>query len=439
MKNKKLVIIFAILITIITMIRIYYPVKSESDPFEIVVENMEFQPVPGSYSSFYGQIGVDLNQRSGPDINGLEFAEELGATTIRTDFFRWHAFEIEPGTYDFTIGDQIIQNHELNGFQTMLNIHGGNENYTGAWNNPPSTEEEFQNYKNYLKAIASHYKNRGLIYEIYYEPYFIWRFAPEEFANIVQVSKETLKFYDPSAIIITGGLYITDTTYVHDFVSNNGYEGIDYFGLHSPWRDAEKLDNHVESFNNQFLDLGEPIPIYWDTEKDLWGDSRNLDESIQQANRVVRSYLRAWRNGLKGTISWCFIDISVEEYCGLLTVDYEKKLAFHSLKLLNEMTSGRMLIGELENLPELTYGLRLDGSHDVMCVVWNTEPEAETNPFFSVPYGSTAIDYLGNPVLLEDDGDSLIFQVNLLNSPVYVNCSECKTSLIPVYLPLINK
>jgi len=321
----------------------------------------------------------------------------------------------------------------------MLNIHGGNENYTGAWDNPPSTEEEFQYYKDYLEAIAIHYKNRGLIYEIYYEPYFIWRFTPEEFANIVQISKDTITSYDPSAIIISGGMYIKDETYVYSFLQSNGFDDIDFFGLHSYWRDAELLTNHIESFNDQYSVLGKPLPKYWDTEWGYWGDSRNSAEIIQQANRTVRQYLSVLKNGLEGSISWCYIDISVEEYCGLLTVDYEKKQSYHSLKLLKDITSGRLLIGELENLPELTYGLRLDGSHDVMYVIWNTEYESETNPTISVPYGSVAIDYLGNPVLLEDDGDSLTFQVNLLNSPVYVNCSECKTSLKPIYLPLINK
>ena len=97
---------------------------------------------------------------------------------------------------------------------------------------------------------------------------------------------------------------------------------------------AEKLTNHIASFNEQFLALGKPIPKYWDTEWGYWGDSRNPAELIQQANRTIRQYLSVWKNGIEGSITWCYVDRSIEEYCGLLTVDYEKKQSFYSLQLL---------------------------------------------------------------------------------------------------------
>ena len=61
------------------------------------------------------------------------------------------------------------------------------------------------------------------------------------------------------------------------------------------------------------------------------------------------------------------------------------------------------------------------------------------NPIISVPYGSNAIDFLGNPVILTDNGDSLSFQVNIDNSPVYVHCTDCTTSLKSVFLPFLIK
>ena len=155
MTYKKLLLPIVTAITFLIFLNFIVPVKSDAITYEIISENMLYQTVPGTHQILSSKIGVDLNQRTGVDIRGLDLANELGATMIRTDFFAWHGFEIVPGEFDFTIGDQIIQTHENYGFQTILNIHGGNENYTGAWNNPPSTKEELQHYKDYLSAIAN--------------------------------------------------------------------------------------------------------------------------------------------------------------------------------------------------------------------------------------------------------------------------------------------
>lgn len=87
----------------------------------------------------------------------------------------WAKTEKEPGYYDFTWLDPIIDDCLSRGIQPWMNISYGNPLYPGAGNisirSPmPQGEAALQAWDAYVRALVTHYKTRIFEWEIWNEP-----------------------------------------------------------------------------------------------------------------------------------------------------------------------------------------------------------------------------------------------------------------------------
>ena len=399
-------------------------------------------PGPRTLRAF---LGVDENQREGADEQMLAMAQAAGIGTVRTDALRWHALEVAPGVYDFAAGDSIVMAHQARGLRTILNIHGGSQFHTGAWNNPPLTELELDAFGDYVEAIAERYSGRAMIYDIWSEPEnWIWNppLQPDQFAAILRTAAGRIRAVDPTATVVSGGIVHYSTDYIQGIVAAGGLEDMDGFGVHSyniGW--PETL---AEALLIVRSEIG-ALPV-WDTEWG-WPSAPFAGETLAQARQrqamvVARQYLSAWASGLSAVTYWSFLDRGEDPYetgdtFGLVAYDYEAKPAYTATQTLSGMAAGRILVGVVDDTPAGVYGLRLDGRHDVLFVLWSTLGGSPLT--VTMPLSATVRGFLGGTVTPVEIGQTQVLTLDAGTGPVYVTCHSCPTTLTPIYLPVVSR
>jgi len=420
--------------------------------FSVQSDEIPADPLPHAAGLFQSIIGAGVPQWEGVNHLGLSYAESLNTHYIRAGIDWWVA-EPSPGIFDTSRTDPVIDEHEKRGMKTIFVFIGGNLAHTGEWYIPPQTEEEVHLFGDYVEAIASHYKGRGLIYEIWPEPEnTVWnpRLTVQQFAAILVESSDRIRRVDPSATIMSGGILSFSPDYVRAVISAGGLNNVDAFGVHSyNIRSPEYLSDKLYGLRAELNRAGfGQLPI-WDPE---WGicsfpfGADTLEEGrLRQARLVARQYLSGWANGLQAIATWSFIDRGTDPYafetCGLLDVNYNEKPAYQALYTLSQISQGRILSGIVTGLPSNYFGLRLDGRSDVVLLFW-TGDNWSTDDLWApltvtVPISSTVMDYLGNPVSSIAIDNTLLFTMSAASGPVYSICPSCATTLESQYLLLV--
>ena len=124
----------------------------------------------------------------------------------------WARTETKKGVYDFKWIDDVVDNLRARGIQPWFNVGYGNPLYMGKTDNPTAVghvplyygEECLQAWKNYVRALAEHFKGRVFDYEIWNEPNIkkFWqpeKVSPEDYARFVKLSADEIRKADPNA------------------------------------------------------------------------------------------------------------------------------------------------------------------------------------------------------------------------------------------------
>jgi hypothetical protein len=175
----------------------------------------------------------------------------------------------------------------------------------------------------------------------------------------------------------------------------------------------------------------------WNTE---WGYSATWfghghapEARARQAVMVARELLTTWSAGFPLIIYYDLRDdgfdpADAEQNFGLLTHDGAAKPAMQAVRTLTAAADKRRLIGFLSVEPSSVHALRLDGSTDVVVVMWASSGQATVR----VPPQVTAVNLLGEPLTLQAGRAQLEFVINEAAGPVYLTFPQPQ-----VFLPLV--
>jgi hypothetical protein len=157
----------------------------------------------------------------------------------------WQRTEKQKGVYDFAWLDSIVNNLLQRGMSPWICLLYGNELYTpdaakvfGAVGVPPlNSPEAKQAWLNYIRAIATHFKGRVSLYEIWNEPdgLHCWKHGvnPLEYADFAIATSKTLRAADPSATIAGGVIHILkDLSFTTALLNAGLANHIDAFTYH---------------------------------------------------------------------------------------------------------------------------------------------------------------------------------------------------------------
>lgn len=155
---------------------------------------------------------------------------DLGLKWLRVNYFdevlNWHYVEHEKGQYDIdSVADQVITESSKRGMQIVMTLGYGNWLYapspksnfaSGLWVIPrdpppaPVTAEYLEAYKNYVRVMVRHFRDRVHYFEIWNEPNvpYSWPQGPnvQEFAQLVKAAAPVIRAEAPNAKIILGSL-----------------------------------------------------------------------------------------------------------------------------------------------------------------------------------------------------------------------------------------
>jgi len=148
----------------------------------------------------------------------------LGVKWIRIQS-GWQKTEKVKGVYDFSWLDEQVDNLLNRGLKPWLCLCYGNilydelaKEYIGAVGCPPiRTEEAYNAWLSYVKAIAKHFKGRVEYYEIWNEADGGWTWRPvpdmKEYSEFCIKTGNAVKSADNNAKIITGSHYSDTMTF----------------------------------------------------------------------------------------------------------------------------------------------------------------------------------------------------------------------------------
>ena len=126
-------------------------------------------------------VGINIHFTD-PQPGEMKMLAASGVRWIRMDF-DWSRTETARAQYDFATYDRLMARLEPYKIRPVFILCYSNELYDGGLS--PYTEEGVQAFARWAAASVTHFKGRGIVWEMYNEPnYFFWRPKPNVGAYI---------------------------------------------------------------------------------------------------------------------------------------------------------------------------------------------------------------------------------------------------------------
>ncbi len=194
-------------------------------------------------------FGLTVNM-TGQDANALTAsAKDLGMAWVKVPV-SWRTMEITKGNIDPSALDNEVNILNGNGLNILLNISSAPDwaRDTSAESGPP---KDFNDYANFVGALAGRYKGKVQAYEIWSQPNIRreWNGQPLSAASYVEMLRlawTAIKKADPAALVVSAGLAptgyndgvnaISDRLYLRQAFSAGLASYADAIGVHpSGW------------------------------------------------------------------------------------------------------------------------------------------------------------------------------------------------------------
>jgi polysaccharide biosynthesis protein PslG len=112
-----------------------------------------------------------------PKAGEMKMLADGGFRVIRMDFF-WGGTEREKGVYDFSAFDRLVKACEAHKIKLLFILDYNNRHYDQGLS--PYTDEGRAAFAKWAAAAASHFKGRGILWEMYNEPNIgFWKPQPK--------------------------------------------------------------------------------------------------------------------------------------------------------------------------------------------------------------------------------------------------------------------
>jgi hypothetical protein len=405
--------------------------------------------VPLPDGTIPSNLGVQLKD---PDMNAeaLDKVKAAGFTWVRRGFI-WEGIEKEKGVYDFAKYDAFVALCKERNLGIIVPLAFGNKLY-----GHPQKEPARSAYAAWAAAMAAHFKDADILWEIWNEPNTMtfWNrgrekdakkvagnsdLYAEEYTNLVKATIPAMKAANPNCFILAGS------------VSNMWTESYKWMGfcfakgmLHEKW-DAWSVhpyglrapEDYIEAYaitRKLMTDAGGQVDRPWinsergfpvDKKKEGFagGDENKLYD--YQAWHLVRQYLIDLLEGVNLTI---WYEWGGNEGFALHRASGEPTPALKAFKVLAAELSGYKLDKRLPTENPRDFVLRFTNrSGGVKLAAWAAAPPRESpdktvDHAISIPVESAGplalTQLLGEKGTVEAQGGSI--SVKLTGAPQYI-------------------
>ena len=162
---------------------------------------------------------------------------------------------------------------------------------------------DIDDWRNYVKTVASRYKGRIREYEIWNEPNSksFWSGDIEQMIDLTREAAKIIHGIDPGAKIVSpAATTMNGVPWLVEFLSKGGGQFVDVIGFHlyvTPQAPETMilLIREVKRAMNEYGAAGKPL---WDTETG-WSGPKPFPSPQLAASYLMRAELLAWANGVE--------------------------------------------------------------------------------------------------------------------------------------------
>lgn len=336
-------------------------------------------------------FGVNIHF-SGDNDKEVKQIADAGFRFVRMDFI-WDSIEKEKGKYDFTQYDSLMTALDRHGVRPLFILDYGNKLYDDGL--APHTDQGRQAFAAFARAAASHFKGRGILWEIWNEPngggFWHPKPNPEHYALLASVTAKAIHEADKNATVLAPALAGMDLGYIETTFAKGILDNIDVVSVH-PYRgqypETAAVDYvRLRGLIDRYAPKGKSIPIV----SGEWGFSA-VDMSVdQQAQYLVRQFLINMMSGVKLSIWYDWHDDGQdpkerEHHFGTVYWDFSPKPAYLAVQTLTKELSGCRYAGRLHTENAQDYVLLFkDGSGSYKLAAWTTDVRHEAKIPLDVP------------------------------------------------------
>lgn len=173
--------------------------------------------------------------------------------------------------------------------------------YNPGWAAEPA---DLEDWRVFVRTVATRYKGRIHIYEIWNEPNLTkiyWTGSTEQMIALVREADQIIKSIDPSAILVSPSATSDDgLKWLSEFLSKGGGQYVDVIGYHFyvfP-ADPEAMVALIEKVKQVMLSNGAGSKPLWNTESG-WPDPKPFPSEGLAAAYLARAFILNWALGVR--------------------------------------------------------------------------------------------------------------------------------------------
>jgi hypothetical protein len=223
----------------------------------------------------------------------------------------WPEIEPNKGEWRFGTLDKSVEIAQEHNAEVMLTL-----GFTPAWASARPQEAagykpgwaaeptDLENWRIFVRTIASRYKGRIHIYEIWNEPNLTkqyWTGSMEQMIALVREAHQIIKSVDPSAILVSPSATSDyGLPWLSEFLSKGGGKYVDVIGYHFyvfP-ADPEAMVPLIEKVKRLMLSNGVDRKPLWNTESG-WSDPKPFPSEDLAAGYLARAFILNWAAGVQ--------------------------------------------------------------------------------------------------------------------------------------------
>jgi len=358
-----------------------------------------------------------------------------GFRWIRMDL-TWAATERVKGQYDFSAYERLLKALQSEDVRAVLILDYSNKLY--EQDRSVVTTEGRAAYARWAAAAVDHFRERGILWEIWNEPNIsgFWKPEPnvDDYTAMALAACEAIHNVAPAEAIVGPATSTIDLEYLQGCFKAGLLDHWDAVSVH-PYRQAPPETAAIEYHKlrqliARYAPVGKAIPIL----SAEWGYSsawKNYDETIQgkmlprqwlinMANQIPISIWYDWHDDGTDPVEpeHNFGTVAHQYHAGRDPV-YDPKPAYTAAKTLTSVLSGQRFVKRIATDDPADYVMLFSGEHKRTLAVWTTSPQTRAIEIASDQGTFATIDYLGAAGEDVPVEDSLI-RIQATDAPVYL-------------------
>lgn len=355
----------------------------------------------------------------------MALIRNAGFKYVRADL-GWRWTEPRKDAEDWTLADQWLAAADANGIRVILTLDYNNPLWSGAADDKVglNTQANRDAYARWCERAARHFRNRGVIWEVWNEPNHVpfWKPGPnvEFYANAAKLAYAAVRRAGNNDPVIAPAATFCDKNTVDQNTPNNGLtflnncfargllDATDGVSVHSYRPGQSQASGRPESvlpfyaaLNGVMDTFGKRQPIV----SGEWGYSRTEVNEQTQAKYLARSFLVNSLAGVPISIHYNYSDSGTnttdrEHNFGIVGYSNNpRKLwaAYQAAKTVNGVINGSVLQSKIVTNQGRNFLLTYVGPTGTTFVAWTIAGQQTIQPTL-VNGGYTVRDYLGRPL-----------------------------------------